>query len=100
MIGNGCSAYFLHDPCLSNLTLGRWPIFVNMEIRESTSIFDLLHSEGSGWHPDHVAQHLGPDLAKRVLSIAIPTHDSRDARVWRFSYEQRVGTGDLYAIYY
>lgn len=61
--------------------MSRWPTFVNMEIGNSMRILDLLHSKRYGWHVDHVARLFGLNLASRVLSIALPTHDIHDVSV-------------------
>lgn len=98
MIGNGRTADFLHDMWLSDLSSSRWFTFVNPEVK-SIWYSDLIQLEGSGWRSDQVAQIFGPELTKRVLSIAIPTHSAEGVRVWR-SCEQKVSTGDLYMMYY
>lgn len=41
----------------------------------------------------------GPELAEKVLSIAIPTHGAKDIRVRR-SCGQRLGTSDLYTMFF
>lgn len=60
---------------------------------------DLILPEGSAQHSDRVDQVFGQELAKRMLSIAIPIH-SADMRMWRSSCGQRIGAGDLYAMYF
>lgn len=56
-----------------------------MQIGESVRILDLLHSEHHGWCVDHIAQLFGPNLTKQVLSIAVPTYEANDMKVWRSS---------------
>lgn len=60
VVGDRRTINFLHDSWLSNLSLSRQPIFINMEIEEPTRNSNLLHIERSVRHPDHVAQLFGP----------------------------------------
>lgn len=56
-------------------------IFLSLEIGDNMKVLDLMCNERYRWYNDHVAHFFGPDLANRVLSIAIPTHDTQDVRV-------------------
>lgn len=85
MVGDSCTTDFFFDLWLFDLSLNRWPTFINIQCRKYVRISDLLHSKGGSWHSDWVARLFGLDLVERVLSIMIPTHGVRDARVWRSS---------------
>lgn len=52
-----------------------------MEIEKTVKISELLHKESDRWLDDQVAQVFSPDLASKVLSIAIPIHDAQDMSV-------------------
>lgn len=99
MVDDGRTSGFLHDPWISDLSLNKWPTFVNAEFEGSMKISDLLYPEESRWHSNYVAQLFGPNLAERVLSIAVPTHEAQDMRVNRSSCGQRVRARNLYMMY-
>lgn len=81
MIGDEHTVDFFHDLWISNLSFSKWPTFISMKIGKIVRILELLHNRRCRWCDDQVARFFGPDLANRVLSIIVPTHDAQDMRV-------------------